>query len=371
MGKYEITSGVVPAAQKVVIYGPEGVGKTTFASQFPGVVFIDTEGSTKKLNVQRLPKPSSWAMMMDMVNDVRIGNIPCSTLAIDTADWSEAMCIRAVCDKAGVKGIEDFGYGKGYVYVKEEFGKLLDLLEGVVNAGINVVITAHAQITKFEQPDEMGAYDRWTMKTSKQVAPLIREWCDTLLFANYKTIVVKDGDGKNAKSKGQGSRRVMYTTHHACWDAKNRDGLPDELPFDFASIAHIIPDLHHSAGVYSTPTAVVTAPVPTPAPAAQPSATPAVVVPEKSGPESLPFNRLNPAENEKALRAAGVPEKLLALMVANSVEAADLQKVVGDRGYFPADMPIRDYPQEFVEGCLLAAWDDVFKMIVDNWDLLF
>ena len=92
-------------------------------------------------------------------------------------------------------------------------------------------MTAHAKLSKFEQPDEMGHHDRWTVKTSKQVAPLIREWCDMLLFANYKTIVVKDGDGKNAKNKAQGGRRVMYTTHHPCWDAKNRDGLADELAF--------------------------------------------------------------------------------------------------------------------------------------------
>ena len=60
----------------------------------------------------------------------------------------------------------------------------------------------------------MGNYDRWSMKTSKQVAPLLREWCDMLLFANYKTVVEKVGDGKNAKSKASGGRRVLYTAHH-------------------------------------------------------------------------------------------------------------------------------------------------------------
>ena len=110
-----------------------------------------------------------------------------------------------MCAKAKVNGIEDFGYGKGYTYVKEEFGKLLDALEEVLQAGHNVVVLAHAAITKFEQPDAVGNYDRWSMKTSKQVAPLLREWCDMLLFANYKTVVEKVGDGKNAKSKASGA----------------------------------------------------------------------------------------------------------------------------------------------------------------------
>ncbi|MEE1299148.1 MAG: AAA family ATPase, partial [Acutalibacteraceae bacterium] len=46
---FNITRGVIPTAKKVVIYGPEGIGKSTFASRFPDPVFIDTEGSTKAL----------------------------------------------------------------------------------------------------------------------------------------------------------------------------------------------------------------------------------------------------------------------------------------------------------------------------------
>lgn len=374
MSKYAITSGVIHAPQKTVLYGPEGIGKTTFASKFPGVVFIDTEGSTKKLDVQRLPKPTSWSMLLDMVNSVRKGEIPCGTLAIDTADWAEALCVRAVCDRANLKGIEDFGYGKGYVYVKEEFGRLLDQLDGVVDAGVNVVITAHAQITKFEQPDEMGAYDRWTMKTSKQVAPLLREWCDMLLFANYKTLVVKDGDGKNAKSKAQGGRRVMYTTHHPCWDAKNRDGLPDEMPFDFESIRSIIPAKNVPQS--QPQTVQQTAPAGNPHP--QHRAEDDIIQQEKPKPEPQPQekpktqktqNQQTGAEAlDKDLREKGVPDNLRQLMVANGVSAEALQQVVGNRGYFPADMPIKDYPQDFIDGCLIAAWKSVYDMVVAACD---
>ena len=241
MSKYAVTAGVQDSPVKTVLYGPEGIGKSTFASHFPNPVFIDTEGGTKRLNVARLPQPTSWAMLLDEVAEVRKGSIPCGTLVIDTADWAERLCIQAVCAKAKVNGIEDFGYGKGYTYVKEEFGKLLDALEEVLQAGHNVVVLAHAAITKFEQPDAVGNYDRWSMKTSKQVAPLLREWCDMLLFANYKTVVEKVGDGKNAKSKASGGRRVLYTAHHPCWDAKNRFDLPEEVPFDYASIAACIP----------------------------------------------------------------------------------------------------------------------------------
>ena len=71
MSKYAITSGVQDSPVKTVLYGPEGIGKSTFASHFPDPVFIDTEGGTKRLNVKRLPQPTSWAMLLDEVAEVR------------------------------------------------------------------------------------------------------------------------------------------------------------------------------------------------------------------------------------------------------------------------------------------------------------
>ena len=363
MSKYAVTTGIQTAPVKTVLYGPEGIGKSTFASHFPDPVFIDTEGGTKRLNVKRLPQPTSWAMLLDEVAEVRKGSVPCGTLVIDTADWAERLCIQAVCARAKVNGIEDFGYGKGYTYVKEEFAKLLDALEEVLNAGHNVVVLAHAAITKFEQPDAVGNYDRWSMKTSKQVAPLLREWCDMLLFANYKTVVEKVGDGKNAKSKASGGRRVLYTAHHPCWDAKNRFGLLEEVPFEYASIAACIP------GAMSAQ-----APKPEPQPRSQPkpqSAPEEDILPSPAPQPQPPREEVPPALLTPDLIALGVPEKLAPLMSANNVTPEELQAVVGKRGYFPEDMSIRDYPADFVEGCLVAAWPQVLQMILDNRDLPF
>ena len=231
-----ITKGKVETAKKIVIYGPEGIGKSTLASRFPVPVFIDTEGSTKELDVARYPTPESWHDIIIDVKDCAAG-APCKTLVIDTADWAEQFCAKATCEKAGVGGIEDFGYGKGYVYLAENFGVLLKACDKCIEAGINVVFTAHAMMRKFEQPDEMGAYDRWEMKLSKKVAPLLKEWADMVLFCNYKTDVITDQNTKSKKATG--GKRVMYATHHPCWDAKNRYGLPDQMTMSYDEIAHL------------------------------------------------------------------------------------------------------------------------------------
>ena len=105
----DITSGKINnKAQKVVIYGPEGIGKSTFAAHFPNPLFIDTEGSTGELDVRRLPAPTSWQYLMWEIDQVKANPDICSSLIIDTADWAERLCINNLCEKNQVSGIEGF-----------------------------------------------------------------------------------------------------------------------------------------------------------------------------------------------------------------------------------------------------------------------
>lgn len=239
-----ISKGPIARAQKVVIYGPEGVGKSTLASCFPSPLFIDVEGGTAHLDVCRVEPPRSWASLLALIDKVieherkaqTRGASEYSTLVLDTADWAEKLAMQALCDKYKWSSIESANYGKGYVYLAEEFTSLLAVLDRCLAVGMNVVVAAHAKMRKFEQPDEMGAYDRWELKLTKNCAPLLKEWADMVLFCNYQTYVINT---ENNTKKAQGGKRVMYTSHHPCWDAKNRVGLPDVLDLNWKSIAHV------------------------------------------------------------------------------------------------------------------------------------
>ena len=346
----EITRGKIVKPKKVVIYGPEGIGKSTFASCFPNPVFIDTEGSTTAMDVARLPKPTSWAFLMEEVRYIIRNPNECRTLVIDTADWAEQLCVADICGKYQKSGIEDFGYGKGYIFLQEEFGRLLNLLEDVISQGVHVVVTAHAKMRKFEQPDEMGAYDRWEMKLSKNVAPLVKEWADMILFANYETRVVKV-DGKN---KAQGGRRVVYTTHHSCWDAKNRFGLSDKLPFEYASIADVIKEA---------------APTPPVSIQSEPQMKPDELPDQSIDTAETPSGEQMeiPLETPEVLNLdPRIPKKLRDLMEQYKVGEWDLQNVVEAKGYVPMDTPIWDYDTVnpgIVDGLLVASWDQVYSAI--------
>ena len=159
------------------------------------------------------------------------------TLVIDSIDWAEKFLIEDVCRRRHEASIEEFGYGKGYTYLAEEFAGFLRSLDVLRDRGMHIVLLGHCSIRKFEQPEAAGAYDRYELKLSKQVAPLVREWVDALFFANYFTRVAESDSGK--KRGVGGKERVLYTSHCAAWDAKNRHGLEEKLPFDYAAIAHV------------------------------------------------------------------------------------------------------------------------------------
>ncbi len=382
----KITRGKVQKAKKVVIYGPEGIGKSTFASRFPDPVFIDTEGSTNDMDVARLPRPTSWNMLLEAAEYVRSNPGVCKTLIIDTIDWAELLCVEHICALHNKKGVEDFGYGNGYVYTKEEFGRFLNRLSDLIEAGVNVVLTAHAQLRKFEQPDELGAYDRWELKlgkkTSSQTSPLVKEWADMLLFANYKTYsVAVDKDGK--KHKAQGGRRVMYTQHHPCWDAKNRFGLPEECEFDYSVIGFTI------EGGGTQAQEIPRKEEPGKIASAQNSSAAGsdfmniskdadgevdFSTGEKISDAGKGAGQREDSEKHKEPDISGsetfhlneyIPKALRDLMYPNLVSEEELLEAVYNRGYFPRGTPFVNLPGEFVKGCLVPGWPQVMELIKD------
>ena len=352
----QITRGRKARAQKVVIYGPEGIGKSTFAAQFPEPVFIDTEGSTDNMDVARLDKPTSWAMLVNEIAFIKANPTECKTLIVDTVDWAEQLAVAHVCSQHGKQGIEDFGWGKGYTYVQEEMGRFLNVLSDLVDMGINVVLTAHAQIKKFEQPDEMGSYDRYELKlgqkTGSKTAPLVKEWADMVLFANYKTLVMTTDNGKK---KAQGGERVMYTNHRPAWDAKNRHGLPDEMPFNYAGIAHIFVGQQQAPQPQVEQLHVV-APEPQQTAPQAPEPIQEELPLDMSTVGEVPQNEV-PVEQQAAPAQyhASLPKSLTDLMSQNNVTEEELQKVAYIRGHFPLGTPIENFPPDY--------WD----MIVSHW----
>lgn len=346
MSKYEVQETLKIEPMKVLIYGVEGIGKTTFASKFPDPIFIDTEGSTGFINARKLPNPTSWTMLLDELEDIK-SEPRGKTLIIDTLDWAERLAKKYLMDKNKWAAIDSTNYGSRYVALSDEIGKLLNKLTEIKDVGINVVLTAHAETKKHELPDEMGQYDKYTLKLEKRDAGLAKEWADMILFFNYKTTIISDS--KSNSKKATGGQRVMYTTHKPAWDAKNRLGLPDELPIDFEAIRELF---EAKTGISTTQiksesTQTQQMPLPEEPPVIETEPEP---VEAQAAPE---FNENIPSS---------IPQSLADLMTVNHVTTDEIMQVIYVGGFMPQGTPLENVPAE-LWGHLASNWDKVLNML--------
>jgi hypothetical protein len=230
----KITRGVRQTAKRVIAYGVEGIGKSTMASQFPNAVVLDTEDGTNHLDVARV-SVSSWMDLEGALHELIRDNQGFKTVVIDSIDWAERLLIDHLLKKANKRSIEDFGFGKGYTMVAESVGRLLAVCDSLIDQGVSVVMVGHSTVKRVSPPDMDEGYDRYELKLTKQSGPLVKEWADCILFANYRTKLVAGEDGRT-RAKG-GRERVLHTERTAAFDAKNRYGLAPELPMTIEALA--------------------------------------------------------------------------------------------------------------------------------------
>lgn len=232
------TRGIIAKPIRVVVYGPDGVGKSTFAAAAPKTVFLGAEDGTNEMNVARMPTPETFQDIRDAVQILltasdaelieHLGIVP-KTLALDTIDWVEPLIWKEVCDEGGKSSIEAFGFGKGYI---EALDKLETFLTVDLNRlrdvkGMNIIILGHSLIKTFKNP-EGDDYDRYQLKLKDNAASKVREWADCVLFANHETLVDTDEKTKRGKAVSTG-KRFLYTSRRPTYDAKNRFGLPAKI----------------------------------------------------------------------------------------------------------------------------------------------
>jgi hypothetical protein len=236
----QITKGKMKRPIAVIIYGIDGVGKTTVASQAPNPVFFGPELGTSQLDVARFPQPKVWADTAKAVEVLTKEPHDFKTLVIDSLDWLEPLLFKAICEDYNVKSIElaGGGYGKGYVKAFEMWTVLKDQLENLRNTkGMNIILIAHSEVVTFLDPATQLSYQRYEMKLHKRSSALWREYVDAVLFANFETFAKKEGNNVQAYSDGA---RVMHTERRPGWDAKNRFGLPGKMDFSWGALAEAI-----------------------------------------------------------------------------------------------------------------------------------
>jgi hypothetical protein len=234
MSLTQLVKGPQQQPMRVLLYGVEGVGKSTFGAEAPGAIFLGAEDGTALLDVTRFPAPETWADVLDAVRVLTNDAHEYRTLVLDSADWLEPLVWQHVCRQANAASIEEVGggYGKGYTAALDHWRIFLAALEGLRRAkGMHVVTLAHSVIKAFKNP-EGPDFERYELKLNQKAAGVLKEWHDAVLFANFEAYTHED-KRKRVRGVSTGAR-LIHTERKAAFDAKCRYSVPETLPLSWA-----------------------------------------------------------------------------------------------------------------------------------------
>lgn len=238
----KIMTGKQTRARRILLYGPHKIGKSTWASKAPGVLFADIEDGLNDLDVAKTEHLKSYADVVSCVSWLVSNSHPYQTFVIDTVDWLEQLIFQQVARDASKGNIADIGYGKGYDAARAKWDFLLGGLNALRAKNVTIILLGHAKVTRFDNP-ETDAYDRYDVDLHKSSCGMIEEWCDEILFASRRVFVRTQDLGFNKERKiaaGDGERYIR-TTETPAAIAGNRLGLPAELPMEWDAYAKFLP----------------------------------------------------------------------------------------------------------------------------------
>ena len=254
-----IKKGKQARAQRITIYGPEGIGKSTLAAFAPSPLFVDTEMGTGQLDVDRV-EAYEFSHVTATINALLTGEHDYKTLVLDTTDNLKRYCEESVMKENNWDSLEKPGYGKGFRVAFERFKLLIGLLDQLIFKGINVVNICHTKVLRITPPDSAD-YNKYCLKVSDSNKEnddsrlFLKEWSDCVLFCNYDTVV------NSSQQKAVKHERVIHTTSSPAWEAKNRYNLPETMPMTAESMRAIF-EAACAAPQQPTPTPVQETPTP-------------------------------------------------------------------------------------------------------------
>ena len=243
--KLEIKTGLVKMPLRIIIHGEEGIGKSTWAAGANKPLFLNVDDGLINIDVPRFDiKHANWQSLLNVIALLLREQHEYQTLIIDTLDKVEQSIIwPQVCEEKGKDNIEDIGFARGYGMALGLWNRLLNGLDMLRDERkMNVILIAHTQITKIEDPTLMP-YDRWCLKLHKKASHLVQEWADCVFYAARRTLLKSAGNYFDVEKKqaiGTGER-ILYASDNPAYEAKSRIPLPVEMPLEFAAFEqHLI-----------------------------------------------------------------------------------------------------------------------------------
>ena len=240
-----ITSGKTPKPPIILLYGQEGVGKSTFAAKAPGAIFIPTEDGLNEIDCKKFPISKTYSEFKEKLFAIRDEQHDFQTLAIDSISAAERMLFRHICERYGVNNILDAagGYGKGYKEYSEEWLNIFEILQEIRDLRkMSIILIGHCDVVRVFSP-RIGQYDQFQPRLYKKAMDILVDSTDGVFFATRKIRKTEEDAGfkkKDVRTEAigrDGGDRIIITDGGGIDGpqiAKRRfEGLPQELPLDW------------------------------------------------------------------------------------------------------------------------------------------
>lgn len=232
---------------RLLIYGPEKMGKTTLASEFPAPVFIQTEdGASGQLELDSFGLMVGFSDVLDAIAALASEEHGFQTVVIDSLSQLEKLVFAEVCRRNNWSSIETPGFGKGYVEADYAWSELIDALNYLRDQrGMTVVLIGHSVTDRFDDP-ETQSYSRYAIDLHKRAVAIVSREVDAILLIKKDVTIKTDQPGGKGRARADGGdTRWIYATGRPAFAAGNRYDMPDRVMFKkgegFAALAPFLP----------------------------------------------------------------------------------------------------------------------------------
>jgi hypothetical protein len=220
----------------MVLYGPGGIGKTSFGATMNKPIIVQAEDGIGKINCPHTEVAKTYLEFQDNLKYFIDEDDEFKTIVVDSLDWLETLIHEHICEKNGWPDISSPAYGKGYASAIETWKEYLVLLNQLRAKGYTILQIAHNEVRRYEDPSS-EPHDRHQIKLHRKAADLVIEHSDAVFFANFKIgTIQKKGKGGGMTTHLKQGDRTIFTQQTPGFQAKNRFGLDAEMPFDWSAI---------------------------------------------------------------------------------------------------------------------------------------
>lgn len=247
---------------RVMLYGTPGIGKTTLASEFPNAVWLQTEdGTPAGVELDSFGLIETYDHLVHCLDQVHKGEHEFQTLVLDSVTATQRLIFQETCARGDDKGvaknaIEDFPFGKGYVYAGDVAKELTDWFDFIRrDRGMAIVLIAHAEVERFNDPETV-AYDRYGIALHSKIVDFFEQQVDAIILLKKNVAILQEEQGFNKKrNRGSGGDTIfMHARGRPAFVAKNRYGMPASMIYTlghgYETLARYFPggDLAGKAG---------------------------------------------------------------------------------------------------------------------------